>query len=206
MPFIPVEDTAHIRIEGRADGQQSINDLYFRHSTGPIAAADMVGLVTAIRTWYTDTMAPLLNENWVATAVHGRDLTAPIAAVADLGFTSVQGGVTGEAAPNNCSMAVSFRSGLAGRAYRGRNYVPMLTNSEVSGNYIDPAFATGIVDGYSELLFGGGALPAGWVWVIVSRFLNNEPRVAGIFTEVFSVLVTDLVVDSQRRRLPGRGN
>jgi hypothetical protein len=102
-------------------------------------------------------------------------------------------------------MAVSFRSALSGRSFRGRNYIPCLTNSQVTGNLIDVSWQGDIINAYAELLFGGGALPAGWVWVVVSRFTNNLPRVTGIFSEVFSVLVTDTIVDSQRRRLPGRG-
>lgn len=205
MPFIPVADVAHVRIEGRMDNQETINDLYFRHTTGAIAAADLVALDEAIAVWYGGTMAPLLNEGWHGVAVHGRDLTTALGFVNDRSIGTVVGGISGEAAPNNCTMAVSFRSALSGRSNRGRNYVPVLTNSQVTGNFIDSDWAQSIVDGYAELLFGGGALPGGWVWVVVSRFTNNEPRVAGVFNEVFSVLVTDLVVDSQRRRLPGRG-
>jgi len=113
--------------------------------------------------------------------------------------------VTGEAAPNNCSMAVSFRTAVSGRSNRGRNYVPVLTNSQVSENLIDSSWAQDVVNAYSELLFGGGALPAGWVWVVVSRFTGGLPRTVGTFNEIFSVLVTDLIVDSMRTRLPGRG-
>jgi len=205
MAFIPVENTAHVRIENRVDGQQVINDLYFRHSTGAIAAADLLALVTAIGSWFTGTYLPLLNIACVAVAVHGRDLTTVIGSTADVGITG-EGGVDQEAAPNNCTMAVSFRTSLSGRSNRGRNYVPCLSNGEVTGNNISSTFATDVVNAYSELLFGGGALPAGWVWVVVSRFTAGAPRVVGTFQEVFSVLVTDLIVDSQRRRLPGRGN
>jgi len=205
MPFIPVPDVAQVRLEGRLDGQQTINDLYFRHTTGPIAAADLQGLASSIATWWVSNMVTLLNEAFSSVVVHARDLTAAIGFTADQGAPAT-GGTAGEAAPNNCTMAVSFRTSLSGRSNRGRNYIPCLTNSEVNGNNIDPTFATSIVDAYALLLFGGGSLPAGWVWVIVSRQSAGVPRVVGTFQEVFSVLVTDLVVDSQRRRLPGRGN
>jgi len=206
MPFIPVADVAHVRIEGRMDNQQTVNDLYFRHTTGPIAAADLQGLVVAASTWVISFLAPTLNEGWSGVKCAGRDLTSALGFVAESGLVGVVGGTAGEAAPNNCSMAVSFRTAFAGRSFRGRNYVPCLTNSQVNGNNIDADWAQSVVDAYSELLFGGGSLPAGWVWVVVSRFTNNEPRVAGLFNEVFAVTVTDLIVDSQRRRLPGRGN
>jgi len=205
MPFIPVTDVAQIRLEGRLDGQQVINDLYFRHTTGAIAAADLQALAGAMASFWVGNVVTLLNEAYSSVVVHARDLTAAIGFTAEQGMPST-GGVAGEAAPNNCTMAVSFRTSLSGRSNRGRNYIPCLTNSQVTGNNIDAGFASDIVDAYANLLFGGGALPAGWVWVVVSRFTGGLPRVTGTFQEVFSVLVTDLVVDSQRRRLPGRGN
>lgn len=205
MAFIPVENTAQVRMEGRVDNQQVINDLYFRHTTGAIAAADLLALNTAISSWNVGQLMTILNEAYSGVACHARDLTTAIGFTSDVPMSGT-GGVSGEAAPNNCTMAVSFRTSLSGRSNRGRNYVPCLTNSQVTGNNIDTTWAQSVVDAYAQLLFGGGALPAGWVWVVVSRFTGGLPRVAGTFQEVFSVLVTDLVVDSQRRRLPGRGN
>jgi len=195
---------AHLRIEGRVDNQQTINDIYCRHTTGAIAAADLQALATTISAWYVTNMLPVLNEAFSGVAVHARDLTSSIGFTADVPMSGT-GAESGEAAPNNVSMAVSFRTSLSGRSNRGRNYVPVISNSQITGNVIDTAWAQSVVDAYALLLFGGGGLPAGWVWVVVSRFTGGLPRVAGTFQEVFSVLVTDLIVDSQRRRLPGRG-
>jgi hypothetical protein len=48
--------------------------------------------------------------------------------------------------------------------------------------------------------------------VIASRFSGVDPdtgkpipRTAGVTTNVITVVAADLVIDSQRRRLPGRG-
>ena len=43
-----------------------------------------------------------------------------------------------------------------------------------------------------------------WSMVVVSRYENNAPRAEGIATLV-DRLSSDGVIDSQRRRLPGRG-
>jgi hypothetical protein len=46
----------------------------------------------------------------------------------------------------------------------------------------------------------------GYVWVIVSYITDNAPRVGGpVYFEVNDILIVDDVIDSQRRRLPGRG-
>jgi hypothetical protein len=53
--------------------------------------------------------------------------------------------------------------------------------------------------------------PDGWDHVVVSRFSGVDedgrpiPRVAGVSTVVLSYGVTDNNLDSQRRRLAGRG-
>lgn len=205
MAFIPVVDTAHVRIEGSVDSQETINDLYFRRTTGAITSADLLALVNAMETWVEDNLAPQLNEAWSGRKVVGRDLTLVNGFVAEASLTGIVGGIAGEAAPNNCTIAVSFRTALSGRNYRGRNYVPVLTNSQVTGNLVDSGWALTIAGVYQELLFPSTVLPDGWIWVVVSRFIDNLPRLTGVFTEIQSVVFTDLVVDSQRRRLPGRG-
>lgn len=205
MAFIPVENTAHILIQGHVDNQEVDNDLYFRSQTGAITQASLVTLMNAVHTWWNDNMIPLLNEAYVFGLMRARDLTTQFGFVAEAGFGPVNGGVSGEAAPNNCTMAVSFRTAFAGRAFRGRNYVPCLTNSEVNENTIDATFSANVVSAYNQLVAGNPSQPAGWVWVVVSRQFNGVPRTVGVFNEIFNVLVTDNIVDSQRRRLPGRG-
>lgn len=205
MDFIPFEDCVKSSIEGSVDGQQTINTLWFRSTIGPRTAIDVADLATSLRNWYSSFMCPILNEAFLGRRVTCRGMTNPNGFVAVHTMLGDDGGVSGEAAPNNCTMAVSFQTGLAGRSYHGRNYIPVLTNSEVTGNFIDAGFATSVVDAYSELVFGGSALPDGWIWIVASSFANNEPRPVGVFHEVMSVQVSDLVVDSQRRRLPGRG-
>ena len=73
-------------------------------------------------------------------------------------------------------------------------------------NTIDSTFASNIVGAYLQLVNPSTVLPAGWIWVVVSKQASGLPRTAGVFTEVFQALVVDLIVDSQRRRLPGRGS
>ena len=55
------------------------------------------------------------------------------------------------------------------------------------------------------------ATVAGYTWVVASRFSGVDaegdpiPRAAGITTPITTVLIVDNLVDSQRRRLSGRG-
>lgn len=205
MPFIPVPDCVHAKIEGQVDGQTTLNNIYFRSTIGARSAADVLALANAISDWYSGSVVPLLNIAYLGRRVSVRGLTNALGFTAEVSMLGDDGAITGEALPNNCSMAVSFRTGLAGRSNHGRNYVPVMSDSEVNGNVIDTGFATSIVDAYSELIFPSTAIPDGWIWVVVSRFVGGEPRTEGVFQEIMSVQVSDLIVDSMRSRLPGRG-
>lgn len=203
--FQPVEDCVQVTIEGSLDGQLTINDLYFRSTIGPRTAPDVVALTTAIANWYGATMAPLLNENWEGRVAKGKGLSSATPFVALVSMTGVVGEQTGDQLPNNCTMAVHFATGAAGRSRQGRNYVPVLDRDDVVGNFIDSGWAANVVTAYSELIFPGSYVPDGWIWVVVSRMQGGVRPPEGEFHEILSVSVVDLVVDSQRRRLPGRG-
>lgn len=206
MPtFQPAPDCVQITIEGSLDGQLTINDLFFRSQIGPRTAAEVNTLNLAISGWYAASVATQLNHNWEGRVSKARGLSTPNPFVGLSSMVGVTGGGAGDQLPNNCSMAVHFGTGAAGRSRQGRNYVPVLDRDDVVGNFIDSGWAAGIVTAYEELLFPGSIVPDGWIWVVVSRMQGGVRPAEAQFHEISSVSVVDLVVDSQRRRLPGRG-
>lgn len=102
----------------------------------------------------------------------------------------------------NATLTMSWRTGLAGRAFRGRMYVPALVEADVSvtdtvGSVVIAAFAVA-ADAFVHTSFT--ASPP----VIFHRpGLVPRPR-DNTYTPV-TTYVMENVVDSQRRRLPGRG-
>lgn len=205
MAFISVPDCVQAQIIGHIDSCLTINNLYFRSTIGPRSSADLDALAVALRTWVIDTLAPLYNVGWTGTTLRVRGLTNAFGLIREAQLSLAAGAVTGEMMPNNVSMAVSFRTGVAGRSNHGRNYIPALSDSVVDGNNIDPTWAEDVRAAYEQLVFPTAVLPGGWIWVVVSRVLNNEPRAEGVFQEITEVILTDLIVDSMRSRLPGRG-
>lgn len=78
--------------------------------------------------------------------------------------------------------------------------------NDVVENEVALGAAEGIKDVYEMLTPLGGAFPPEFAqWVVVSRYLNNVPRTVGTSTLVLEASYRDRIVDSQRRRLPGRG-
>jgi hypothetical protein len=105
--------------------------------------------------------------------------------------------------PNNVTWAIKFNTANRGRSGRGRNYIIGLTKPKVAANLLNPITAGQFVDGYLDLLTDLAA--SDWEWVVYSRFEDKVERTTGLAQPVVSVSFADLILDSQRRRLPGRG-
>jgi hypothetical protein len=117
---------------------------------------------------------------------------------------TVVGSNAGAALPNNVTACVSLRSNFAGRSARGRLYWQALTETQVVGNTIDTSVAGDIVAAVQAIDVAMTGL--GYELSIVSYINNGAPRVGGpVYFFVSDILMTDFTVDSQRRRLPGRG-
>lgn len=205
MAFQPVDRTVQIQLFGREDGQTTINDLYFYHGPSDPTVTEVAALLDAICEWYAGSIASYASDTWSFVLGKARLLTSAAGFVLANALHGAGGGVGGGVAPNNVSFAVSFRTAVGGRGGRGRNYVPGIPNQALSGNIITSDFITNYINAYSALLPAGATVPDPWAWVIVHRFENGVPLAAGLPIVVEAVVATDNVVDSQRRRLPGRG-
>jgi len=209
MPFVPSATVAGVQLEGVVDNCQTINDLYFSLPGGFILS-DLQSLATNLSDWFTLSFASQISVAWSPVGVHVRGLNIPASFLVDIS-SSVEGSLTTEAAPNNVAACISFRTGIAGRSFRGRNYIPALANDQVNLNTMEPEYMAALKAIYDMLLPGGGALPGGWIWGVLSRFSGIDalgkpiPRAAGVFTPIINTTFVDATVDSMRNRLPGRG-
>lgn len=114
----------------------------------------------------------------------------------DLGVAPSPGTRVGAAESGNVTMTISWRTGLAGRKFRGRIYVPALSEQDVSTNDVVSSVVTAVFSAAALALYTGqltnGVVPAVF------------HRATATYTPVNSHVI-DAIVDSQRRRLPGRG-
>jgi len=211
MPFVPVANTCLVETRMTLDSQQVENTLWVEFPTAP-SSADMLTLANDIDSWWEAEYAPLVSDGVQLREVVVTDMTtASSGQVSVAPATPAFGTQTSPDLPSNASLTVSFRTALRGRSFRGRNYLVGLTEDTNTGNIVNGAFIALVIDAYELLLSGGGALTAG-EWVVASRFSGVDangdpiPRAAGVTTPIISVVVVDNVIDSQRRRLPGRGN
>jgi hypothetical protein len=211
VPFVPVPNTALVEIRMLCDSQRIENTLWFLHDDS-IDATELNTLGGAVLGWYLSDMVPLLNFQVTLREIYSTDQTTATGAANTQDGGGAAGTKSGTASPNNSTIAVSFRTASRGRSFRGRNYFPLIDRDDMADlNHINASFASDIISAYNSLL-GPDALVTGWTWVVASRFSGVDvdgdpiPRVSGIPTPITQVVITDLVVDSMRRRLPARGD
>lgn len=203
MAFVPAARTLQVEVRCLLDDQRIENTLYFRTDAAPVLA-DLTTVGGAIQTWFVGSLLPFLSVNLTLREVYVTDIsseTGPTTTITPL--TPEAGGSDAESMPGNVSACVSFRTNARGRSGRGRNYVPGIPDNKVTINTLDSSFADQLVTAYAELL--SPETNGGTEWVVVSRRHNNADRVAALVQPIVNVLMTDNTVDSQRKRLPGRG-
>jgi hypothetical protein len=202
--FVPAENTAKVVVEGQWAGNDAINTLWFQFASEP----DQTDLET-LAEYVWENLLSALQSTWAASYQVNR-VTATrqnsendIQGVYDAMGTPLVGSGSGASVPLNASWSISFRTGLRGRSYRGRNYAAGYLNSILD----DPGrgnatVLAGVAAAYVQHLITN--MLAGWTWVVASHVADKAPRVAAVLTPIISVII-DTYVDSQRRRLVGRG-
>lgn len=202
--FQPVPDVAKVAVVMLYDLQNVVNVFHFRR-VGQWGLPELESLAQVVATtWVNDVMIHL-SANSLFLRVESRGLRAQNDVSFDYVLANpVAGSRPGDSLPGSVAFAVTHLTGLTGRSNRGRTFFGALAESDVSGSTIAPARANGLRDGLASVR--NLAANAGWQQVVVSRYENKVRRPEGIAVPVIGFRYRDLTVDSQRRRLPGRGS
>lgn len=203
MTFIPVPGTALAELVCSLDGQRCESTLYF-NKAGAWTVADLEAMATALISWWTANLAPLMSTAVTFLECKVTDLTTDTgSAFIKTPAAALAGGNSGAPGPNNVAFVVKFLTTGRGRSSRGRNYVYGFSEADVGISHMSSVLAGQFVAAYTALF--AVATAQGVEWVVASRFHNKAPRAEGVSIPITTVSFTDLVTDSQRRRLPGRG-
>jgi len=202
LPYQPCPNILKVALSGNVGGEELVNTLHYGRPTA-WDTTDMLTVATGVYDWWVANMAPLVCDNSGFNLSQATDLTTRTSASVTYSHALTGGTISTPAAPNNVAVCVTLRTDNRGRSYRGRNYVGGIPLSQILGGlYIESTYANEIKEAYEALIgedFGVGA-----VWGVLSRTLDKVLRDEGVLTEITSVSV-DLALDSQRRRLAGRG-
>lgn len=207
MAFIPVPKTAICHVVGELYGQIIENTLTFAFDDDPLAS-QVAQLAASVGQWAVAELCQVLGAEYTYLRTEAQSMVSESSpAYTDTVGTGTTGAdLEGACAPGGTCAAVSFRTALGGRSYRGRNYVSGIPTERIVGNQVDSGYATSLVDAYEALMsYITDDLPDA-VHVVVSKYTLGAPRVTGITTPILTYLMTNRDIDSQRRRLTGRGN
>jgi hypothetical protein len=197
MPFHAIPLTVKFVIEGQADGQDVINVLHYKYVG---AAPTAVALDAFITSWKTAHLAQWLachSSGYLILGFECTDIASAAGARATQALSTGNVGTVGSPLlPNNVALAVSWRTGLAGRTNRGRTFMGGLPASGYNNDAITGSLLTALSTLAAALIsqtFTGGFDFA------VASFKDS-------LAKVITGFIMETVIDSMRRRLPGRGN
>jgi hypothetical protein len=195
MPSPIIANVAQVTVKGSLFGQVVENVWYAQCSASP-TAEELTGIAEPFPTFYAELMLGL-SEDLSINEIVVRNMGSAAGPEITFAVTPAQtGGVATASMPGNVAFCISLRSALAGRQFRGRKYFSGLPINQVVDNAINVTLADQMVTAVQGL--------------IAQMIINTNPLQAVSLTYLTSVplvtaVYTDLWVDSQRRRLTGRG-
>lgn len=212
--FVPVVDTAYLAFQmAQANGEFAQNGLWVQRDEAWDATKLLALCDHAITAW-GDNVKPLTSDNYSLVQVAARDFTTETSPSVSsntglpLAGTESSGSISqGEA------FAISLRTGLAGRSFRGRWYFmgfPAAFFDDATTNVLNSGHASDMASALQALVTAINGSDAGHnKAVIVSRYSKAENPVApfnratGVITPIIGTGFHDLFMDFQRRRGPG---
>lgn len=203
QPYIPVPDVVQVELIYMWDGV--IVENVFHYSKGAaLMPGDLEAFAPAMVAFWTTNWQAQMPTTVSLTRLRLTDMTASIAPALDYGTGLPLAGTDATAAmPNSVTICITKRTILRGRSYRGRIYHIGLTEARVIGNSVPSAQLAAIMSRY-ELMKTITVAGIPWSMGVVSKKFQGVWREVGDFTPVVG-FTCDGIIDSQRRRLPGRG-
>lgn len=205
MAFVPVPNGIKAEMRYNLGTQRVVNVLWMREATNPtVTPARLSEAGNILYNWWNANLKASQPTICTLREIYLTDESA--ANQESVTYTTslpAAGQWNTEPLPNHCTIAISLRTAQRGRSYRGRIYHIGIATDQVATNVLETAYANSLLAAYQALL---PALTAtGLPLAVCSRQAGGQPRVTGILTDVTAMVMVDTTIDSQRRRLPGRG-
>ena len=206
MDYIPVPNTAQLELIQSWNGQVVENVLHYVKAS-PWNADQMAELAEGAKEQWNTSIRSQISDQLSLTEIRVTDLASQTGSVVNYGTgLPIMGAQASPSLPNNVAVVFTKRTALRGRSYRGRIYQPGLVEGSVVGNTVTGATLSNLRNGWDDMRVIPLIIAVDeGLMVVVSRYQNLAPRVTGEATLV-TAITTDGVIDSQRRRLPGRGS
>lgn len=204
-PFIPAPNTASVEMIYSVGGETCEN-VFHVYKGSPYTLADLQALRGLVLTWYTSTWKGQVHVSVTLVRIRTKALDTDIAPMEDYAVTSGGGGglSSGSLVANNVTYCLKLATGLSGRSARGRWYfIGMSSNSMLSSVDVSAPYRDAVVANLTTLKTNLAA--AGHTFCVTSFRHNGAWRATAVNYDIVSIVGVDLHIDSQRRRLAGRG-
>jgi hypothetical protein len=198
MPIPDAPTVARVAMLYTRDTRNFVNTFHVQKDT-ELVLSDLEAIATEALDWWETEFKQSQPSTIALTQIQVRkyDPDNPLAYDLPVIPPSV-GSLAGAVAPGNTTSTLSWRTGLAGKKFRGRIYVPGIRESDTSDDdriasplmALLAAAATGFLDRF------------GLVGSIYKAIVFHRATATG--TRIITAVLEN-IIDSQRRRLPGRG-
>lgn len=203
MTFVSADKTVKVDVIYVLDSQRCIMTSHWKKPT-TVTEENLQDMADTMGTWWAANVLPFQSNVPVLQRVEVFDLSyygAPMRSSADI---LTAGGVSSASVPNGSAVCITKRTDLRGRSYRGRMYLPGWPTTKVdSPTTINGAWLAELVGNFADWLVP--SLFEGFTAGVLSYFFNGAQRSTPEFTPI-SAISADTSIDSQRRRLLGRGD
>lgn len=206
MPFVPAPNIVQAEWRCTRNGQNIENRMMINLLADPTLTV-MNELRVVLWDWWENSHAAVLSSEVALREVVLTDMSEQNGLqVSYAPDTTTVGTLGGFDLPNEVSMCVSLRTGFRGRSARGRWYQLSITDAQLDGtNTMSATAAANITTSISALL--AAIAGEGYVASIVSYVSGGVPRPGGpVYFAISGAVITDLILDSMRRRKPGVGS
>jgi hypothetical protein len=204
-PFIPAPNCAQVALYYSSNGVTCVN--VFNVSKGSTySAADLVALRGVVDSWDNVTWKGSRATACSLFRIKCKALDTNSSPVDDYYLVTPRAGtIASGLMSGNVTLAFKLATARAGRSYRGRWYLVGITaaNLGVTANQYNVASANAIV-GWLNLL-RTNLLAAGHTLGVLSYATDKAWRATAHFEPATNFVIVDYNIDSQRRRLTGRG-
>jgi hypothetical protein len=204
MAFQPAPHCVEIIIHGTVADQEVVNTFYGKYP-GAYTQANLDALASGVDVWVGEDWLPLQGAQYSYVDTTVRGLSSSIDLISVNNDHAGAGTAGSDCVSNDVSLSVKRASAFTGRGARGRVYMPPLAAGNMSdANHVSDAFVTAVetaLNAFADILTGETV-----VEVILHRVAAGVPLAEAVAFTVVQYIVVDKVIDSMRRRLPGRGS
>lgn len=206
MPALPAANGIVRLIPQFTYNGERCNHVLHYKGDAAYTATDLANLAAAWRADWVTSFRPLCPTTLSLDYISVIDLSSnPLAQVDHTTGLPSLGTNASPSLPNHVTLAVAFRTDQRGRSFRGRAYQVGMCESQVDANTAQGGFITSLQTAWTAVMQeSSGAAVDFWKLVVLSYYANKSLRASPLATVVNGISINP-TIDSQRRRLPGRG-